>query len=76
MKITSVIRHHPHEVSFTHTAWGKYQVIGFMADKYFAGYIRILPQHKSDQARISLGLAQLRRVSFIKYFLMMIPSEL
>ena len=28
----------PQEVSFTHSAWGKYQVIGFMADKYFAGY--------------------------------------
>lgn len=28
----------PQEVSFTHTAFGKYQVIGFMADKYFAGY--------------------------------------
>jgi S-layer protein (TIGR01567 family) len=28
----------PQEVSFTHSDWGKYQVIGFMADKYFAGY--------------------------------------
>ena len=28
----------PQEVSFTHSAWGKYEVIGFMADKYFAGY--------------------------------------
>ena len=28
----------PQEVSFTHSAWGRYQVIGFMADKYFAGY--------------------------------------
>lgn len=28
----------PQEVSFTHSGWGKYQVIGFMADKYFAGY--------------------------------------
>ncbi|PWB51703.1 MAG: hypothetical protein C3F06_09835 [Candidatus Methanoperedenaceae archaeon] len=28
----------PQEVTFTHTAFGKYQVIGFMADKYFAGY--------------------------------------
>jgi len=28
----------PQEVSFNHTAWGTYQVIGFMADKYFAGY--------------------------------------
>ncbi len=28
----------PEEVLFTHNAWGRYQVIGFMADKYFAGY--------------------------------------
>ncbi len=28
----------PEEVSFTYDNWGKYQVIGFMADKYFAGY--------------------------------------
>ena len=28
----------PNEIRFTHTDFGKYQVIGFMADKYFAGY--------------------------------------
>jgi S-layer protein (TIGR01567 family) len=28
----------PVEVKFTSTGFGKYQVIGFMADKYFAGY--------------------------------------
>jgi S-layer protein (TIGR01567 family) len=28
----------PDEVKFTYTGFGKYQVIGFMADKYFAGY--------------------------------------
>jgi S-layer protein (TIGR01567 family) len=28
----------PQEVNFTHSLWGSYQVIGFMADKYFAGY--------------------------------------
>lgn len=28
----------PEQVLFTHDEWGKYQVIGFMADKYFAGY--------------------------------------
>ena len=28
----------PAETSFQHTGWGSYQVIGFMADKYFAGY--------------------------------------
>ncbi len=29
----------PQEVSFIYSGFGKYQVIGFMADKYFAGYI-------------------------------------
>jgi S-layer protein (TIGR01567 family) len=29
----------PQEVSFLTTKFGKYQVIGFMAEKYFAGYI-------------------------------------
>ncbi|MCX9084127.1 MAG: S-layer protein domain-containing protein [Candidatus Methanoperedens sp.] len=28
----------PQEVSFTYSPFGKYQVIGFMAEKYFAGY--------------------------------------
>ena len=28
----------PEEVSFEYSGFGKYQVIGFMADKYFAGY--------------------------------------
>ena len=28
----------PHEVPFTYAGFGKYQAIGFMADKYFAGY--------------------------------------
>jgi S-layer protein (TIGR01567 family) len=28
----------PQQVSFNYTDFGKYQVIGFMADKYFAGY--------------------------------------
>jgi len=28
----------PQEVNFGYTGFGKYQVIGFMADKYFAGY--------------------------------------
>jgi len=28
----------PEPVTFKYTAWGKYNVIGFMADKYFAGY--------------------------------------
>ncbi len=28
----------PYSVSFEQTKWGQYDVIGFMADKYFAGY--------------------------------------
>ena len=28
----------PEEVKFKYNAWGSYKVIGFMADKYFAGY--------------------------------------
>lgn len=28
----------PVETDFEHSGWGKYQVIGFMAEKYFAGY--------------------------------------
>src|SRR3990170_2060551 len=28
----------PMEVNFDYSGFGKYQVIGFMADKYFAGY--------------------------------------
>ncbi|MDW7730992.1 MAG: S-layer protein domain-containing protein [Methanolobus sp.] len=28
----------PKEVSFEHSDWGKFSVIGFMAEKYFAGY--------------------------------------
>ncbi len=30
----------PQEVSFGYSGFGRYQVIGFMADKYFAGYIK------------------------------------
>ncbi len=30
----------PQEVSFGYTGFGKFQVIGFMADKYFAGYTK------------------------------------
>jgi S-layer protein (TIGR01567 family) len=30
----------PEEVSFTYSRFGKYQVIGFMAEKYFAGYTK------------------------------------
>ncbi len=33
-----VYRTEPVESDFERSAWGKYQVIGFMAEKYFAGY--------------------------------------
>jgi S-layer protein (TIGR01567 family) len=33
-----VYRTEPVESNFEHSGWGKYQVIGFMAEKYFAGY--------------------------------------
>ncbi len=29
----------PVETDFEHSGWGSYQIIGFMAEKYFAGYI-------------------------------------
>ncbi len=35
----------PYSVSFKQSKWGNYDVIGFMADKYFAGYT---PATKSD----------------------------
>ncbi|HEY3360742.1 MAG TPA: S-layer protein domain-containing protein [Methanosarcina sp.] len=30
----------PTETSFEHNGWGSYQVVGFMAEKYFAGYTK------------------------------------
>ncbi|WP_292466451.1 S-layer protein domain-containing protein [Methanolobus sp.] len=33
-----VYRSVPLDVSFDHSGWGEFQVIGFMAEKYFAGY--------------------------------------
>ncbi|MDN5309454.1 MAG: hypothetical protein PWP14_848 [Methanolobus sp.] len=33
-----VYRTEPVDSNFEHSGWGKYQVIGFMAEKYFAGY--------------------------------------
>ncbi|MDI3488539.1 MAG: hypothetical protein PWR26_1256, partial [Methanosarcinales archaeon] len=29
----------PSQVHYNYSTWGKYEVIGFMADKYFAGYL-------------------------------------
>ena len=49
----------PEELDFKYGDWGKYQVIGFMADKYFAGYL------KSDLVDNDLSLlddGQLRQV--------------
>ena len=31
----------PTETDFEYNNWGSYQVIGFMAEKYFAGYIKM-----------------------------------
>ncbi len=51
----------PAEVSFDYSAFGKYQVIGFMAGKYFAGYTR--NSSISGNKEIStIGSGQLHRV--------------
>ncbi len=47
----------PIEVSFDYSDFGKYQVIGFMADKYFAGYTRnSIIAGKSEKSTIGNGL--------------------
>ncbi|GFO96690.1 S-layer protein [groundwater metagenome] len=51
----------PQEVSFDYSAFGKYQVTGFMADKYFAGYTA--NSSISGNRRIStIGSGQLHKV--------------
>ncbi len=51
----------PIEVEFEYSGFGRYQVIGFMADKYFAGYTR--NSVISDKETISpLGSNQLHKV--------------
>ncbi len=40
----------PEEVSFERSAWGNFEVIGFMAEKYFAGY----PENVLTDSRVSL----------------------
>jgi hypothetical protein len=51
----------PIEVEFEYSRFGKYQVIGFMADKYFAGYTQ--KSVISDNDAIStLGRNQLHKV--------------
>ena len=51
----------PTEVSFGHPGFGKYQVIGFMADKYFAGYTKNSAV-SSKEVISTLGRSQLHRV--------------
>jgi len=51
----------PIEVSFEHSGFGSYRVIGFMADKYFAGYST--KSVISERREIStIGSGQLQRV--------------
>ena len=55
----------PTEVNFGYSGFGKYQVIGFMADKYFAGYTASSkPPNPTGtvEAKSALGSRQLHRV--------------
>jgi S-layer protein (TIGR01567 family) len=54
----------PQQVSFNYTNFGKYQVIGFMADKYFAGYSgQTIPDSTNSFADIStISQGQLHKV--------------
>jgi len=49
----------PQPVKFEFDAWGKYDVIGFMADKYFAGYNN---QTEFTDEASAIGEGELRRV--------------
>ncbi|HEY9204862.1 MAG TPA: S-layer protein domain-containing protein [Candidatus Methanoperedens sp.] len=51
----------PEEVSFDYSGFGKYQVIGFMAEKYFAGYTKN-SAISNNEAKSPLGSRQLHRV--------------
>lgn len=51
----------PIEVNFEYSKFGKYQVIGFMADKYFAGYTRNSVISGNDVIS-TLGKSQLHKV--------------
>lgn len=44
----------PQEVEFEYGNWGKFQVIGFMAEKYFAGYTKENTSEKITNTDISL----------------------
>ncbi|MCZ7404688.1 MAG: S-layer protein domain-containing protein, partial [Candidatus Methanoperedens sp.] len=47
------------EVDFAYTGFGSYQVIGFMADKYFAGYTaNTLPPNPTSPVGAKSALAQ------------------
>lgn len=49
----------PIEVNFEHSGFGKYQVIGFMAGKYFAGYTTNSSiSNKKDMSAIAGGVLQ------------------
>ncbi|SNQ59889.1 S-layer protein domain-containing protein [Candidatus Methanoperedens nitratireducens] len=55
----------PEEVVFGYSAFGSYQVIGFMADKYFAGYNTTPPNARPSvnfADKNALGQGQLHRV--------------
>jgi S-layer protein (TIGR01567 family) len=54
----------PQQVSFTYSNFGKYQVVGFMADKYFAGYSgHTIPGPTSSFSDISaLSQGQLHKI--------------
>lgn len=43
------------ETDFEHSAWGPYDVIGFMAERYFAGYTKNSSFAKKDISMISNG---------------------
>jgi S-layer protein (TIGR01567 family) len=51
----------PQEVSFEHSGFGRYQVIGFMAEKYFAGYTTG-SKPSGNNAKSTIGSSQLHRV--------------
>ncbi len=50
----------PQEVSFNHDDFGSYSVIGFMADKYFAGYTE--NSTIDNDAKSAIGSGQLHKV--------------
>ena len=49
----------PQEVAFAYTGFGSYQVVGFMADKYFAGYTAsTVPPNPTSPVGAKSALAQ------------------